>query len=148
KIVPMPEFSDLYRRAVLATADASWVKGFVGRHGFKLGVGRFIAGRDVNEALPKLKAIEASGKGVIIDVLREVVATEEAARGSAERISAVIRAVHAAGVQPYFSVKPTQLGLGVSPDLALELAEGLAEQVGSVDGTMCFDMESSGYVDG
>src|SRR5690606_18568674 len=72
----MPELGDLYRRVGLATAGAPWVRGFVERHGFKLGVGRFIAGRDVTEALPKLQAIQASGKGVIIDVLGEFVTSE------------------------------------------------------------------------
>ncbi len=144
----MPPFDDLYRRAVLATADAGWVKGFVERNGWKLGVGRFVAGPDLETALPKLKAIEASGKGVIIDVLGEFVSSEEAARGSAARVAAAVRGAHAAGVEPYFSVKPTQLGLGVSSGLALELAEGLARLVGEVGGTMCLDMESSGYVDG
>lgn len=144
----MPELNDLYRRAVLATADAPWVKGFVKRHGFKLGVGRFIAGRDVAEGLPKLQAIEATGKAVIVDVLGEFVNTEAEARDAARRIGEAVPAVHAAGVEPYFSVKPTQLGLGVSPELALELASGLAELVGGVGGKLCLDMESSGYVDG
>lgn len=144
----MPPLVDLYRRAVLATAETRWVRGFVERNGWRLGVGRFVAGQDLEAALPKLKAIEASGKGVIVDVLGEFVASEEDARASAARIAAAVEGVHAAGVEPYFSVKPTQLGLGVSPDLALELADGLARRIGAVGGTMCLDMESSGYVDG
>jgi proline dehydrogenase len=144
----MPQLDDLYRRAVLATADARWVRGFVERHGWRLGVGRFVAGPDLESALPKLKAIEASGKGVIIDVLGEFVASEAAARESAARIAAAVEGVHEAGVEPYFSVKPSQLGLGVSPALALELAHELACALGRVGGTMCLDMESSAYVDG
>ncbi len=148
KIGGMPELGDLYRRVVLATAGAPWVRGFVERHGFKLGVGRFIAGRDVAEALPKLQAIQAAGKGVIIDVLGEFVTSEAEARESSRRISEAVPIVKGAGVQPYFSVKPTQLGLGVSPALALELADDLATQVRSVGGYMCLDMESSDHVDG
>ena len=64
----MPGFDDLYRRAVLATADARWFRGFVERNGWRLGVGRFVAGPDLASALPKLQAIEASGKGVSIEV--------------------------------------------------------------------------------
>lgn len=144
----MPELGELYRRVVLATAGASWVEGFVKRHGFQLGVGRFIAGRDAQEALPKLQAIEASGKRVIIDVLGEFVTSEEEARSSARRVLDAVPVVHAAGVEPYFSVKPTQLGLGVSPALALELADEVATAVRGVGGRVCLDMESSGYVDG
>src|SRR5690606_37948203 len=90
KIGAMPELGDLYRRVVLASAGAAWVRGFVERHGFKLGVGRFIAGRDVTEALPKLQAIQAFGKGVIIDVLGEFVTSEAEARQSARRISEAV----------------------------------------------------------
>lgn len=144
----MSRFDDLYRRAVLGAADARWVRGFVARNGWRLGVGRFVAGQHLEQALPKLKAVESSGKGVIVDVLGEFVSSEAAARESAARIMAAVDGVHGAGIEPYFSVKPTQLGLGVSPALALELADGLARRIGEVGGTMCLDMESSGYVDG
>ncbi len=147
KIGAMPGVDDLYRRTVLATAAAPWVKGFVERNGWKLGVGRFVAGPDLGSALPKLQAIEASGKGVIVDVLGEFVGSEAEARQMAARIGAAVEGVHAAGVEPYFSAKPTQLGLGVSEGLALELADALARQVAAVGGTLCLDMESSGYVD-
>ncbi len=144
----MPPLDALYRRAVLATADARWVRGFLERNGWRLGVGRFVAGRDLESALPKLRAIEDAGKGVIIDVLGEFVTTAEAARESAARVASAVRGVHDAGVEPYFSVKPSQLGLGVSPALALDLADELAGVIAGVGGTMCLDMESSGYVDG
>src|SRR5690606_37251110 len=109
---------------------------------------RFVAGRDLESALPKLRAIEDAGKGVIIDVLGEFVTTAEAARESAARVASAVRGVHDAGVEPYFSVKPSQLGLGVSPALALDLADELVGVIAGVGGTMCLDMESSGYVDG
>ncbi|HET8986831.1 MAG TPA: proline dehydrogenase family protein, partial [Trueperaceae bacterium] len=52
-----------------------------------------------------------------------------------------------AGVEPYFSVKPTQLGLGVDPGLAHELSASVAARIASVSGHLCLDMESSPYVD-
>ena len=125
----MADFDAHYRSIVLATADAPWVKNFLTRNGWRLGVGRFVAGRDVTEAVPKLEAIEGKGRGVILDLLGEFVSTEAAARVTAERILASIDVVREAGIEPYFSVKPSQLGLGVGFDLALELADGIAERL-------------------
>lgn len=144
----MTDLDSLYRRAVLATADAPWMRSFLERHGWRLGVGRFVAGRDVSAAVPKLQAIEASGKGVILDVLGEFVSTEAAARATAERIAEAVAVVQRSGVEPYFSVKPTQVGLGVDRELAFELAGDVARRLVAVGGRLCLDMESSAYVDG
>ncbi|HZJ08729.1 MAG TPA: proline dehydrogenase family protein [Trueperaceae bacterium] len=144
----MLDIDSLYRRSVLATADAPWVKRFLERNGWRLGVGRFVAGRDVTEAVPKLQAIQAAGKRVILDVLGEFVTTEAAARVTSERILASIEVVREADVEPYFSVKPTQIGLGVAPQLALELASGIARRLAEVGGRLCLDMENSPQVDG
>ena len=143
----MLDIDSLYRRSVLAVADAPWIKRFLERYGWRLGVGRFVAGRDVTEAVPKLQAIQASGKGVVLDLLGEFVTSEPAARVVAERILASIEVVREAGVQPYFSVKPTQLGSGVSTELAHELASGIARRLGAVGGRLCLDMEDSPQVD-
>src|SRR5690606_35031859 len=140
-------FVALYRRVVLATADAGFVKRFVEKYGWKLGVGRFIAGPDVESAIPTFTAMEAAGKRLVLDALGEFVTSEEAARASAAGILEAVDAAAAAGVEPYFSVKPTQLGLGVDAALAHELASELATRLASVSGHLCLDMESSPYVD-
>jgi len=136
-----------YRRAVLAVADSAAVRGFVTRAGWRLGVGRFVAGETLDGALPKLQALVGSGKRIVLDVLGEFVGDGAAARQAAGRIGSTMEAVAAAGLEPYFSAKPTQLGLGVDPELAFELAAGLATLAGSAGGHLCLDMESSGYVD-
>lgn len=143
----MADIDNLYRRIVLATADAGFVKRFIERHGWRLGVGRFIAGPDVASAVPKFQALRAAGKLLILDALGEFVTSEQEARLSAASILTAVDVVAAAGVEPYFSVKPTQLGLGVDPDLAVELAATVAERIAAVSGHLCLDMESSPYVD-
>jgi proline dehydrogenase len=143
----MADFDTLYRRIVLATADAGFVKRFVERNGWRLGVGRFIAGPDVTSAIPKFIELQAAGKRLILDALGEFVTSEAEARRSADSILAAVDVVAAAGVEPYFSVKPTQLGLGVDPELAHELSASVAARLAAVDGHLCLDMESSPYVD-
>ena len=143
----MTDLDTLYRRVVLATADAGFVKRFVERYGWRLGVGRFIAGPDVESAIPKFLAMQASGKRLILDALGEFVTSEAEARSSAASIVHAVEAAAAAGVETYFSVKPTQLGLGVDTELAHELAGDVAARLAAVSGRLCLDMESSPYVD-
>ena len=138
----------LYRSAVLGIADAGMVKRLLKRNGWSMGVGRFVAGEDIRSAIPKLQRIEASGKRVVLDLLGEFVADEAAARASAALVRQALAAAAAAGVEPYLSVKPTQLGLGVDPDLAFELSAAVAKDAAAVDGHLCLDMENSPNVDG
>lgn len=143
----MIDVDTFYRRAVLATADAGVVRRFVERNGWRLGVGRFIAGPDVAAAIPRFLELQAAGKRLIIDVLGEFVTDRDEARRVATAVLAAIDSVTAAGVEPYFSVKPTQIGLGVDPELAFELAAAVAQRLSEVSGQLCLDMESSPYVD-
>lgn len=138
----------LYRRVTLSVADAPFVRSAVSRYGWRVGVGRFVAGEDAASAVPALLQLQRSGRGVILDLLGEFVANEQAARATAAAIEECVRVTHGAGVEPYLSVKPTQLGLGVSPDLAHELADGIARMVGGLGGHVCLDMENVPHVDG
>ena len=142
----MADIDTLYRRIMLATADAGPVRRFVERYGWRLGVGRFIAGPDAASAVPKFLELRAAGKRLILDALGEFVTSEEEARRSADSILAAIDVVAAAGIEPYFSVKPTQLGLGVDAELAYELAASVAQRIAAVSGHLCLDMESSPHV--
>ncbi len=140
--------ASLYRNVTLAIADAPLVESAVRRYGWRMGVGRFVAGEDIAAAVPALLALQASGRKAILDLLGEFVATEEAARAVAANIVGCVRVAHENGVEPYFSVKPTQLGLGVSEELAAELADLVAGAVAAAGGRVCLDMENVPYVDG
>ena len=136
-----------YRRTMLAIADARLIRNFVHRVGWRLGVGRFVAGESLEQALPVLSGIEASGKGIVIDLLGEFVSDEAAARQAAARIGQALEQAAAHGLEPYFSAKPSQLGLGVDLELATELATDLAGRAERLGGHLCLDMESSAFVD-
>lgn len=141
------DFPALYRNVMLATADAPFVRNLVTRYGWRLGVGRFVAGQDFADALPALRALEDSGRLIVLDVLGEFVSSEAEARRTARVIGDSVKAAAAAGTSTYFSVKPTQLGLGVSSELAYELAGNLAATLFDVGGHLCLDMENVPYLD-
>jgi proline dehydrogenase len=136
-----------YRRTVLAVSETPAVRSLVTRVGWRLGVGRFVAGEDFEAALPALRRLTAEGKRLVLDVLGEFVGDEAAARAAARRILAALEAAAAADLEPYMSVKPTQLGLGVDPGLALELASQIAQRSAALHGHLCLDMESTPYVE-
>lgn len=141
------DFSTVYRNVMLTTANAPLVRNILTRYGWRLGVGRFVAGQDLESALPALRKIEESGRLMVLDVLGEFVSTEEEARATAERIRTAVKGAAAAGTSRYFSVKPTQLGLGVSTELAFELANSLATTLFEVGGDLCLDIENLPYLD-
>lgn len=141
------DFPALYRDVMLKIADAPPVRGFLTRHGWRFGVGRFVAGADLESALPALRKIEESGRKVVLDVLGEFVDNEAEARATAAVIDEAVRGAAAAGIGRYFSVKPTQLGLGVSTDLAFELADGIGKTLHRVGGELCLDMENVPHLD-
>lgn len=138
---------NLYRRAVLGAAAVPGVETLARRYGWRLGVGRFVAGETLADALPALRALAGDGRGAIVDVLGEYVKDVEAARAMATSVAATVAGLAEAGLAPVVSVKPTQLGLGLDPGLARDLAGGVARAAERADGRVCLDMEDHRFVD-
>ena len=137
----------LYRQTLLGIADNSAVQHFAKTQGWKLGVKRFVAGEDLEEALPALREIEAEGKYPILDLLGEFVDTEAGAADMTEKVLATLDRLESTSLNRYMSVKPTQLGLGIGFELGLENAKRVVERAQEIDAKICFDMENYPFVD-
>lgn len=137
----------LYRRAVLGVAKAPPVARFIKRQGWKLGVGRFVAGETLEQALSALSALEAKGMSGILDLLGEFVDSEAGAAAMTERILGTLARLSQTELSRYMSVKPTQLGLGQGLDLALANARRVLARAAEVGAQICFDMESHPYTE-
>jgi proline dehydrogenase len=137
----------LYRRAVLGVAGWAPVERLARRHGYRLAARRFVAGEDVAQALPVLHDLTGRGRMLIVDVLGEYVHDRAAADAMAVAVAATIDGLAAAGIPPVLSVKPTQLGLGLDPALAVALAGGLGRRAETAGGRICLDMEDHRFVD-
>jgi proline dehydrogenase len=137
-----------YRAAVLGISGFEPVARVVRRHGFRLGAKRFVAGHDVAEALPVLRALQGDGRSVIVDVLGEYVPDVARARAMADDVMGTVQALHAGGIRPVISVKPTQLGLALDGAVASELAGRIAASAESKGGRIALDMEDVRYTDG
>lgn len=138
----------LYRRGLLGVAGVGPVAGLIKRQGFRLGVGRFVAGEDLPSALEAVRGLERQGFGGILDLLGEFVETREGASAITEEILATLDRISAEPLDKYMSVKPTQLGLSVGRDFALQNARAVARRAQEIGAHICLDMESSPYVDG
>jgi proline dehydrogenase len=138
----------LYRRGLLGIADTPAVADFVKSQGWKLGVGRFVAGETLDDVLKAMRTLQGEGLSTILDLLGEFVATEAGAEAMTSEILRTLDTLAHESAERYMSVKPTQLGLGVSFELALHNARRVALRAREVDARVCLDMENVPYVDG
>ncbi len=141
-------FETLYRRGLLGVADAAPISSFLKSQGWKLGVGRFVAGERLEDALPALHELEKRGLHGILDLLGEFVDTREGVETMTKEILRTLDVLSGEPLDRYMSVKPTQLGLGVGTELALENARRVAKKAREVGANICLDMENYPFVDG
>jgi len=80
-------------------------------------VRRFVAGDRLEDALAVLERLQGSGLRWTVDVLGESVASEEMATAAADRYVATLDALAERGLESNVSLKLTQMGLDIDPDL-------------------------------
>jgi proline dehydrogenase len=108
---------------------------------------RFVAGMEIEDALRVAEAMNRQGIVVTLDSLGESVTTEAEARQAAGVYHKLLDAIAARQLNANVSVKLTQMGLGLSPTLAEEIAGGLAEHARTVGSFLRIDMEDSPLTD-
>jgi proline dehydrogenase len=138
----------IYRQGVLAVAGFKPVERAMRRLGFRLGVGRFVAGESLDDALAALQRLEDAGLPGILDLLGEFVDSRQGVNDMINQILFTLDALAKTPLQRYMSVKPTQLGLGLDDALALDNARAVARRAAQAGTSICLDMESHEYVDG
>jgi proline dehydrogenase len=104
---------------------------------------RFVAGMEIEDALRVAEAINRQGMLVTLDSLGESVATELEAHASAEIYHRLLDAIAERKLKSNVSVKLTQMGLELSPDLAEKIATNLAQHAHSTGSFVRIDMEGS-----
>lgn len=140
------DLNQSYRSFVLAIAQNPSVKNLVLTRGKGLSR-RFVAGDTLEEALKAVEELERERIHAILDLLGEMVTSEEMARGFQAEIVGLIRALGARPYPRYVSVKLTQLGLDLSEDLAFSLMRGILQEARQAECFVRIDMEDSPRVD-
>jgi proline dehydrogenase len=106
---------------------------------------RFIAGMEIADALRVAEAVNRQGMFVTLDSLGESVSTELEAHASAEIYHRLLDAIAERKLKANVSVKLTQMGLELSPDLAEKIAENLTQHAASTGNFVRIDMEGSPF---
>jgi proline dehydrogenase len=104
---------------------------------------RFVAGLEVEDALRATAMLNQHGMSATLDSLGESVATETEAHQAAEVYHRLLDAIAAQKLNANISVKLTQMGLELSPDLAYNIAAGLTEHARATNNFVRIDMEGS-----
>jgi proline dehydrogenase len=104
---------------------------------------RFVAGMEIGDALLAAQALNQQGLLVTLDSLGESVSSEVEAQAAAEIYHKLLDLIASHKVNANVSVKLTQMGLELSPQLAGEIAQSLAQHAKSIGNFVRIDMEDS-----
>ncbi len=138
----MPILRDVF----LALSTNTLVRNFV--VGFPLSrrvSRRFVAGETLEEAIDVVKKLNAQNIQVTFDQLGESVTNETEARAAKDGYLRALDAIAATQTPTQVSLKLSQMGLDLSPDLCLDNVRqivGKAKQIGTM---VTIDMEDSKY---
>jgi proline dehydrogenase len=106
---------------------------------------RFVAGMGIEDALRAARSLQDQGMACTLDSLGENVATPDQARRSADIYHRLLDAIAERGLNATISVKLTQMGMDLGPDLAAEIVSGLVDHAVAVNSFVRIDMEGSPY---
>ena len=137
----------LMRSLLLAASQNRWLRDHATHYSFVRGtVSRFMPGETLDDALGAAETLRSKKIGTVFTHLGENVKDRGEAQQVAEHYLEVLERIRERGLQAEISVKLTQLGLDLSPDLCfgyLESIIGRAEK----NSIVWIDMEASNYVD-
>jgi len=104
---------------------------------------RFIAGMEIEDALRVAEAVNHQGMSVTLDSLGESVTSVAEAHKAADVYHRLLDAIAERKLDANVSVKLTQMGLGLSRDLAEGIAEDLVRHAHAARNFVRIDMEDS-----
>ncbi len=139
----------MFRAILIYLSRAGWAQRLVTGWRFsRRAAARFIAGDALEEALPAVRELNRRGLYVTLDHLGENVGNETEAQRATEEYLEVLHSLEDPGLAATISLKLTQLGLLIDPDLCLENLRRIVERAEDIGTYVRIDMEDSTLVDG
>src|SRR5882762_4981091 len=127
----------LMRSMLLAASQNQWLRHRAANYPFvRRTVSRFMPGETLEDALGAAEALRSKKIGAVFTHLGENIKDRAEA----------LQSIREKGLQAEISVKLTQLGLDLSPDLCFEYLNAIIERA-EKDSIVWVDMEASNYVD-
>ncbi len=134
----------LTRSALIYLSRQEGLKEFAARFSlFKKLTTRFIAGETIDEAIAAIREINARGSTATFDHLNEGVTSATAAEAEVAEYRNVLARIDDSGIKSNVSIKLTQFGLEIDPDLAYRNARRVVEDAVRRGNFVRVDMEGS-----
>lgn len=136
----------MLRRALIAASESDRLRALaVDQPLARKVVDRFVAGETLDDALRVTEELNAAGMSVTLDHLGEAVHDASVAEAAADAYLDALDRLDTAGLDASVSLKPTQLGLDVSPELCEKLVAAICDRAASVGTHVTIDMEGSDH---
>jgi proline dehydrogenase len=133
---------------VLTAANVPAVLHFVTDH--PLGrqmASRFVAGQDLDAAMPAAAELNAQGIRVSFDHLGENTSNEAEAAQTAQAYLAILERIAAEKAQANISIKLTAMGLDISEEVCLRNVRAVLARAAALNTFVRIDMEGSAYTE-
>src|SRR5919197_4977154 len=139
----------LMRKVLLAGSTSPWLREQATKRAFvRKSVARFMPGEKIDDALRAAAALKPERITTILTRLGENLTHLDEAEEVTEHYLEVLDLVQRAGLDAQVSVKPTQLGLDLDPDICQRNLDRIIEKADHLQNRpVWIDMESSPYVD-
>ncbi len=138
----------LARSVLLSASRNAWLEGQMMRRAFaRRAVKRFMPGEKVEDALDAARPLADAGLGTVVTQLGENLTSLTDAEAVRDHYLGVYDLIKARGLPTWPSVKPTQLGLDLSPEQCLTYLLAIAGKAEATGSWVWIDMEDSSYVD-
>jgi proline dehydrogenase len=134
----------LTRSALIYLSQQEGLKEFAAKFGlFKKLTTRFIAGESIDEALAAIKQLNQRGITASFDHLNESVGSVAETEGEVREYLRVLARIDETGIDSNVSIKLTQFGLEIDPDLAYRNARQVVADAARRENFVRVDMEGS-----
>ena len=132
------------RSALIYLSRQEWLKDFAARFSlFKRLTTRFVAGETIDEAVAFIRELNAENCSASFDHLNESVANPAEAEGEVTEYLQVLSRIDETGIKSNVSIKLTQFGLELDPELAYKNARAVVEDAARRGNFVRVDMEAS-----
>ncbi len=136
------------RHLLLYLSTAQWARSLVTRSAMAWHVAsRFVAGEEIDDAITTTKQLNAQGMHVTLDYLGENVTRATDAIDARNHIIQLLEKIHETGVDATVSIKLSQIGMHIDPDLMKQNATALLQTAQKYNNRIRLDMEESSTVD-
>jgi len=134
----------MLKMMLIYLSQAGWARSIVQRWGIaKRTAARFVAGETLDQAVAVVKELAGLGISSTLDHLGENVTTREGAVSAADEILVIIERLSLEGLRAGVSLKLSQIGLVLDPDLCLENLQRVLDKARQAEIFVRIDMEDS-----